>query len=87
MTGNSTAVVKVRVKKTHALNATLNRLQCPETEKLGKSPTEVIFQRHEMQVALNQSKNMAARCKLEFSPFSSMNTNLICLHIRLFWAY
>lgn len=49
---------------------------------LGKSPTEMIFKRHEVQVAHTQRKNMGAGSELAFSPFSSMNTNLFLLGVK-----
>lgn len=49
---------------------------------LCKSPIEMIFQTHEVQVAHNQRKNMGAGCELAFSLFSSMNTNLFLLPVR-----
>lgn len=36
---------------------------------LAKSPTEMIFQRHEVQVAHTQRKNMGVGFELAFSPF------------------
>lgn len=47
-----------------------------------KSSTEMIFKRHEVQVAHTQRKNMEAGCELAFSPFPSMNTNLSLLGVK-----